>query len=103
MKVKVIENSWTVYLKETRQTNVELDDGRIIKVRQMDDGNGTENYYFIDGESNEWSETHKCDNKELRDIVDKIAGNIFSGAFSKEYGDIESGDVVDLDELDDMF
>ena len=97
MIVKVKEASWTVYLKETKQTNVELDDGRIIKVRQMDDGNGTESYYFIDGESNNWAQTHECNDKELRDFVEKIAQNIFIGVFDEEE------DVVDLNELEEMF
>ena len=41
-KIKVIEDSYTVWLQETRQVNVELEDGRVLGIRRMEDDNGSE-------------------------------------------------------------
>ena len=46
-KIKVIEDSYTVWLQETRQVNVELEDGRVLGIRRMEDDNGSEEYYQL--------------------------------------------------------
>ncbi len=37
MKLKVLEGTWTVWSQETKQLNVELEDGRILGVRQIEE------------------------------------------------------------------
>jgi len=96
-KVKVTETTWTVWYQETKQTNVELEDGRKLEVRQMEDDNGVETYYRLLGEGDWISSTHynhQFEDKELEKIVNTIAYNSFQDVFTTE------GEVVDLDELD---
>ena len=80
-KVKVTETTWTVWSQETKQTNVELEDGRKLEVRQMEDDNGVETYYRLLGEGDWISSTHynhQFEDKELEKIVNTIAYNSFN-------------------------
>ena len=97
MKIKVINAAWTVWSQETRQTDVELNDGRILMVRQMEDDNGTETFYFIEGETKNWTNSYECKDEDLKSIINKIAWNIFQNAFDNK------DEVIDLNELEEMW
>mgnify|MGYP001166578599 CR=1 FL=1 len=95
MKIKVINSTKTVWSQETRQTDVKLDDGRILKVRQMEDDNGTESYFYIEGETKNWTNSYECEDDKLKSIIDKIAWNIFQNVFDNK------DEIIDLSEIEE--
>ena len=53
MKKIIIRNTTrTVWSQETKQTDFELDNGIKVSVRQMEDDNQVQTFFFIDGKSN---------------------------------------------------
>ena len=103
-KIKVIEDSYTVWLQETRQVNVELEDGRVLGIRRMEDDNGSEEYYQLKPKGEEiykrgdWkniSEVEWKDDEEAQ-FVELIAYNLFMDSFIKD-------EVIDMDELENPF
>ena len=96
-KLKILQETRTVWLQETKQVIVELPDGKALGIRVMEDDNGVETYYRLLGEGDWISSTHynhQFEDKELEKIVNTIAYNSFQDVFTTE------GEVVDLDELD---
>ena len=66
MKNFVIRNTTrTVWSQETKQTDLELDNGIKVSVRQMEDDNGVTTFFFIDGESINWLDLNSTDADEL--------------------------------------
>jgi len=66
MKNFVIRNTTrTVWSQETKQTDLELDNGTKVSVRQMEDDNGVTTFFFIDGESKNWLDLNSTDADEL--------------------------------------
>ena len=43
-KFKVTRGTWTCWSQETKQANFELEDGRVLGIRVMQDDNGEEIY-----------------------------------------------------------
>ena len=103
-KIKVIEDSYTVWLQETRQVNVELEDGRVLGIRRMEDDNGSEEYYQLKpkGEEiyrrGEWKNISEVEwkNDEESQFAELIAYNLFMDSFAKD-------DVINEDELENPF
>ena len=102
--VKVIEDSYTIWLQETRQVNVELEDGRVLGIRRMEDDNGSEEYYQLKPKGEEiykrgdWkniSEVEWKDDDEAQ-FAELIACNLFMDSFAKD-------DVINEDELENPF
>ena len=103
MKLKVLEGTWTVWSQETKQLNVELEDGRILGVRQMEDDNGAESYFQLKPAGEEiyrrggWESIDDIEWKddEEKEQAQKLAYNLF-------YGDYLDGDTIDTDELEEF-
>ena len=101
MKLKVTEATNTVWLQETKQLSVELPDGRILGVREMQDDNGGETYFQIAELGEEitrrgnWQKIEDVDWKddEERDIAELIGSNLF-------YGDYKEDELLDTEELE---
>ena len=102
--VKVIEDSYTIWLQETRQVNVELEDGRVLGIRRMEDDNGSEEYYQLKPKGEEiykrgdWktiSEVEWKDDEEAQ-FAELIACNLFMDSFTKD-------EVINVDELENPF
>lgn len=101
MKLKVTTGTHTVWLQETKQLEVELPDGRILGVREMQDDNGGETYFQIAELGEEitrrgnWQQIEDVDWKddEERDIAELIGNSLF-------YGDYKEDEFVDTEELE---
>jgi hypothetical protein len=66
MKKFIIRNTTrTVWSQETKQTDLELDNGTKVSVRQMEDDNGVATFFFIDGESKNWLDLNSTNADEL--------------------------------------
>ena len=104
MKVKVLKGTWTVWSQETKQLNVELEDGRILGVRQMEDDNGAESYFQLKPAGEEifrrggWESLDdiKWKDEEEKEMANKLVNNLF-------YGDFTDGEEINTDELEDGF
>jgi len=102
MKLKVTKGTHTVWLQETKQLEVELPDGRILGVREMQDDNGGETYFQIADLGEEitrrgnWQQIEDVDWKddEERDMAEMIGQNLF-------YGDYNDDEYLDTEELED--
>ena len=102
--VKVIEDSHTVWLQETRQVNVELEDGRVLGIRKMEDDNGSEEYYQLKPKGEEiyrrgdWKNISEVEWKDEAEsqFAEVIAYNLFMESFIKD-------DVINVDELENPF
>lgn len=92
MKGKVLKPQTVVYSCETREVTVEID-GKILKIREHEDDNGSENW--VDVGDGEFVETYQLQDEELRKIAEGIAYNIRSGDFDEE------GVEFDTSEYDD--
>jgi hypothetical protein len=103
MIVKVIRGTWTVWIQETKQLNIELEDGRILGVRQMEDDNGAESYFQLKEAGEEiyrkggWKKLDEVEwkDQEEKEMGEKIAYNLF-------YGDFEDGQIIDTDSLESL-
>jgi len=103
MKLKVLEGTWTVWSQETKQLNVELEDGRILGVRQMEDDNGAESFFQLKPAGEEiyrrggWESIDDIEWKddEEKEQAQKLAYNLFNG-------DYLDGDTIDTDELEEF-
>ena len=105
MKLKVTEPTRTVWLQETKQVVVELEDGRVLGIRVMEDDNGSENYYALKPAGEEiykrdqaWTVDHKMEweSDELKEAAERYAAVMF-------YEDSEEGEIVDTDELEEVW
>jgi hypothetical protein len=104
MKLKVLEGTWTVWSQETKQLNVELEDGRILGVRQMEDDNGAESYFQLKPAGEEiyrrggWESLDDIEwkDEEEKEMANKLVNNLF-------YGDFSDGEEIDTDKLEDEY
>jgi len=64
-KFKVNKTTRTVWIQETKQTDIELDNGIIVSIRQMEDDNGVSTFFFIEGESKNWMDLNSSTADEL--------------------------------------
>ena len=53
-KFKVTQETRTVWLQETKQANFELEDGRVLGIRVMEDDNGSETHYCLKDKGKGW-------------------------------------------------
>ena len=103
MKLKVLDGTWTVWSQETKQLNVELEDGRILGVRQMEDDNGAESFFQLKPVGEEiyrrggWESIDDIEWKddEEKEQAQKLAYNLFNG-------DYLDSDTIDTDELEEF-
>ena len=105
-KVKVKEGTSTVWYQETKQVIFELEDNRVLAIRQMEDDNGVETYYQYGDENGEihrkgnWVNAshyeHEYENQEEQLLIETLAGSIFMD-------DYTDGEEVDTTELEEMY
>ena len=103
MKLKVIRGTFTVWLQETKQLNVQFEDGRILGVRQLEDDNGCESYFQLKESGEEiykrggWEKLDevKWKDQEEKETAEKLAYNLF-------YGDFEDEEIIETDSLESL-
>lgn len=62
----IIKNTTrTVWSQQTKQTDLELDNGIKVSVRQMEDDNEVTTFFFIDGETKNWIDLNSSKADEL--------------------------------------
>jgi len=91
MKKIIIRNTTrTVWSQITKQTDFELDNGIKVSVRQMEDDNQVQTFFFIDGKSKNW--VNLCDlddSDELHSIIKSVGLSTFNGGFNNEDEEID--------------
>lgn len=102
MKAKVTEGARTVWLQETKQVTIQLEDGTEVMIRQMEDDNGTETYCWIEEHCNGkggWKQPHELEDelgKEFAQTIQNIANGIFMNYWDDEQ-------EFNWDEVEDPF
>lgn len=105
MKLKIKEPTRTVWLQETKQVIIELEDGRVLGIRVMEDDNGSERYFALKQAGEEiykrdkaWTVDHEMEweDDKLAIAADKFAAIMF-------YEDSEEGEIIETDELEDVW
>jgi hypothetical protein len=105
MKLKVTDPTRTIWLQETKQIVVELEDKRVLGIRVMEDDNGSEQYFALKQPGEEiykrdeaWTSDREMEweSEELAKAVDKFAATLF-------FGDSEKDEIIDTDELEDVW
>ena len=102
-KFKVTQETTTVWLEETKQANFELEDGRVLGIRVMENDNGGETYYCL---KEKFKEIFKRDNwinsfdmnwesEDLKAQAEKLSYYVFEG-YKKD-------EVVETDDLEDIW
>ena len=103
-KLKILQETRTVWLQETKQVIVELPDGKALGIRVMEDDNGVEHYYQIKPTADEiykktdWVNEYEMqwESEEIEEAIKRFANTIF-------YGDYEENEVIETDELDEVW
>jgi len=103
-KFKVTLGTRTVWLQETKQANFELEDGRVLGIRVMEDDNGSETHYCLKDKGEEifkrdnWINSYDMnwESEELKAQVDKLSFYIFGEGYVKD-------EVVETDDLEDIW
>lgn len=86
MKAKVTEGATTVWTQQTKQVTIQLEDGTEVIIRQMEDDNGTETYFWME-ELGDWIEPYDYDGergKEFSQTIQNIANGIFMNYWDDE-------------------
>jgi hypothetical protein len=95
-KIIISEPKRTVWLQETKQIDLKLEDGRTVNIRRMEDDNEVQTFFFIDGESKNWTDLYDLDSKnELFNLIDLV-----SIAMSDELFGQGKDEQIDIDELE---
>jgi hypothetical protein len=95
-KIIISEPKRTVWLQETKQIDLKLEDGRTVNIRRMEDDNEVQTFFFIDGESKKWTNLYDLDSKnELFNLIDLV-----SIAMSDELFGQGKDEQIDIDELE---
>tara|TARA_B100000902_G_C26748401_1_gene639637 strand:+ start:295 stop:612 length:318 start_codon:yes stop_codon:yes gene_type:complete len=100
-KFKVTRGTWTCWSQETKQANFELEDGRVLGIRVMQDDNGEEIYCCLKSKGEEiykrdnWIDFYKMEweSEELKKEVEKLAWYIFDG--------YKTDEILDTNEFQD--
>ena len=103
-KLKILQETRTVWLQETKQVIVELPDGKALGIRVMEDDNGVEHYYQIKPTADEiykradWVNEYEMqwESEEIEEAIKRFANTIF-------YGDYEENEIIETDELDEVW
>ena len=94
-KIIISEPKRTVWLQETKQIDLKLEDGRTVNIRRMEDDNEVQTFFFIDGESKNWTDLYDLDSKNvLFNLIDLV-----SIAMSDELFGQDKDEQIDIDEL----
>jgi len=93
-KIIITEPTRTVWSQETKQTDFKLDDEKILRVRRMEDNNQCQTFFFIEGESQNWTDLDDLDQSDvLYDLIDNIGNFTFEG-FDKKDEEIDIKEFI---------
>jgi|TARA_B110000908_G_C10247041_1_gene449483 hypothetical protein len=100
-KFKITNTTRTIWSQETKQTDLEIDDGTKVSIRQTEDDNGVTTFFFIDGESENWLDLNSVKADELllyRDDLYNLIKSVGCSTF-----DLNGFDKIDEEVIIDKF